>query len=80
MDFHGELHRIFSDAGIRGLNRISVTSGDLHRRVGGYPGHNHRMPACCSAMRPEMREGDRITQSPPSGNGATLTIEYQSPR
>jgi 5-methylcytosine-specific restriction protein A len=80
MDFYGELQEIFFSAEKQGLSKISVNSGELHRRVGGYPGPNHRMPSCCSAMRSVMRYGDRITQSPPKGNGASLTIEYQLPR
>jgi 5-methylcytosine-specific restriction protein A len=80
MDFTGELQRIFADAEQRGLNSISVNSGELHRRVGGYPGRNHRMPMCCSAMRRIMKDGDIIIQAPPRGDGASLTIEYQLPR
>jgi 5-methylcytosine-specific restriction protein A len=80
MDFNGELQRILTDAINRGLHSIVVNAGDLHRRVGGYPGTNHRMPMCCSAMRQAMRGGDRIIQAPPKGNGASLSIEYQLPR
>jgi 5-methylcytosine-specific restriction protein A len=80
MDFHTVLREIFFSKEKQGLSKIAVNSGDLHRRVGGYPGKNHRMPTCCSAMRSEMRDGDRIIQSPPKGNGASLTIEYQLPR
>jgi 5-methylcytosine-specific restriction protein A len=63
------------------MNSIRVIAGDLHRSVGGYPGHNHRMVCCCNAMRSMMTEmGDRILAEPPSGNGANLIIEYQLPR
>jgi 5-methylcytosine-specific restriction protein A len=77
MDFTGELQRILADAEQRGLPNIRVKSGDLHRRVGGYPGPNHRMPMCCSTMRAMMKDGDRIIEAPPKMNGASLTIEYQ---
>jgi 5-methylcytosine-specific restriction protein A len=80
MDFHTPLREIYFSGEKRGLSKIAVNSGDLHRQVGGYPGPNHRMPMCCAAMRSEMRNGDKIIQSPPKGNGASLTIEYQLPR
>ncbi len=63
-----------------GLHSLRIRSGDLHRRVGGYPGFSHRMPQCCRAMRDAMMEGDRIIKSPPKGAGANLVIEYQLPR
>jgi 5-methylcytosine-specific restriction protein A len=80
MDFIVELDELFSEAEKNGLTNLRINAGELHRRVGGYPGKNHRMPACCSAMRSEMNVSDRIIQSPPKGNGATLTIEYNLPR
>ena len=80
MDFNEALQEIFAAAEKQGKSKIAVNSGLLHRRVGGYPGSHHRMPTCCSAMRAAMRHGDIITASPPKGNGASLTIEYQLPR
>lgn len=56
---------------------LSLSSGDLHRLVGGYPGNNHRMPVCCSVMRSEMRSGDQIVSEPPKGAGASLVISYK---
>jgi len=79
-DFQNELDRIFAAAQQQGKSRIHVKSGDLHRRVGGYPGHNHRMPVCCDVMKRNMRSGDRILQEPPSGQGATVIIRYELPR
>ena len=58
---------------------IAVRSGDLHREVGGYPGHDHRMPVCCAVMREAMREGDTVESSPESGQGASLLIRYLIP-
>ncbi len=75
-DFQSELDRIFASAG---QGRIDVTSGTLHRHVGGYPGRNHRMPVCCEVMKRNMRHGDQIIHSPPSGQGASLTIRYKFP-
>jgi hypothetical protein len=67
--------------GVRvGMPTITVQAGELHRRVGGYPGPNHRMPICCEVMRATMRAGDRIVAQPPSGIGASLEIEYRLPR
>ncbi|MCX6064101.1 MAG: HNH endonuclease [Caldiserica bacterium] len=76
-DFRSALYSILSS--FRGDN-VDVTSGDLHRRVGGYPGRNHAMPVCCSVMRQAMQSGDVIIAEPPKGNGATLTIRYRLPR
>ncbi|GHV63075.1 hypothetical protein AGMMS49587_11910 [Spirochaetia bacterium] len=80
MDFNAELDKLFSEAESRGEVVLRVNAGELHRRVGGYPGQNHRMPACCSAMRAKMRDTDQIIQTPPEGDGANLTIEYRLPR
>ena len=79
-DFRKALHQLLDDAGRKGETAVTVRSGDLHRLVGGYPGPDHRMPVCCSVMREEMREGDRIVEAPPQGDGANLFIEYQLPR
>lgn len=59
---------------------VDVRSGDLHRAVGWYPGPDHRMPACCGAMRAAMRVGDKVIRTPPKGNGANLVIRYALPR
>ena len=63
-----------------GRSYKEVNAGELHEAVGGYPDPNHRMPNCCSVMRAEMREGDRIVQAPPQGDGASLTVRYELPR
>jgi 5-methylcytosine-specific restriction protein A len=34
-----------------GVVAVDVKSGNLHRRIGGYPDKDHRMPICCDAMR-----------------------------
>jgi 5-methylcytosine-specific restriction protein A len=59
-----------------------MSAGDLHRRVGDYPGNDHRMPVCCGVMRDAMDEdvGDAIVSSPPSGDGASLLVRYVLPR
>ena len=79
-DFQKELYKIFKDAQAIGTLYVDVNSGDLHRRVGGYPGRNHRMPLCCEVMKKNMRTGDQILEQPPKGKGASLTIRYKVPR
>ena len=80
VDFQDELDNIFRKAQQQGLSEIKVKSGDLHRKVGGYPSHNHRMPVCCQVMREKMRPGDQILAAPPKGDVATLVIRYRLPR
>lgn len=79
-DFERALEEILTTAQQSGRSAIRVSAAEVHRRVGGYPGRAHRMPACCGAMRKSMREGDSITAQPPKGNGPKLTIEYVFPR
>ena len=59
---------------------VDVKSGDLYRRIGGYPAYNHRMSICCSTMKNIMKTGDKILNEPPSGQGASLIIRYKLPR
>ena len=79
-DFQDELDRILSAAAQRHDRYADVEAGDLHRRVGGYPGKNHRMPVCCGVMKQNMKSGDRIIEEPPSGQGASLIIRFGFPR
>ena len=79
-DFEDVLQEIFDVAQSKNESYTDVVSGDLHRRVGDYPGRNHRMPVCCGVMRRMMQHGDEILYEPPSGQGATLTIRYHLPR
>lgn len=78
--FKAELIARFHRAVERHADHVDVTSGDLHRAVGGYPGSGHRMPSCCDVMHNEMQAHDEILSAPPSGKGATLTIRYRLPR
>jgi len=79
-DFIRALRSEFDRAERNGLSKIDITSGELHRRVGGYPGTHHRMPVCCDAMQALKRATDTIVDQPPKGKGATLTIRYHLPR
>lgn len=77
-----EMYRIMRDAMRDGHETVEINSGDLHTRVGGYPGANHRMPVCCQVMRGAYAPdaGDVILEEPPSGQGASLTIRYVLPQ
>lgn len=75
-EFEEALGDILEKAKADGREFIDVESGYLHRKVGGYPGRNHKMPLCCRVMRSFMKVKDTILYSPPSGKGATLRIRY----
>jgi hypothetical protein len=79
-DFHNELLAQISRAQKHGAPHVEINSGELHRKVGGYPGTGHRMPLCCDALYFEQRRGDEIVCSPKEGKGASLTIRYKLPR
>ena len=76
-DFWKELDAILLEARRLGISIAGVKAGDLHRRVGAYPGADHRMPVCCAVMRAAMREDDEILEAPPKGNGASLLVLYR---
>lgn len=80
-EFRKALQGNFAEAERRGASQIEVTSGDLHREVGGYPARSHRMRECCRIMREAMHaETDSVRSEPDSGQGASLTIRYKLPR
>jgi len=62
----------FANAKANGAKSIVLISGDIHKELG----LTSRMPTVCGAMRKLMKSTDIIHYSPPSGNGATLKIEY----
>jgi hypothetical protein len=80
--FRNELHRMMLEAMKAGKEFAEINSGDLHRRLGDYPGPSHRMPLCCEVMRGALAPdaGDVILRQPSSGQGASLTIRYVLPR
>jgi 5-methylcytosine-specific restriction protein A len=79
-DFRTQLLIWHQDATDNGEAFTDVNAGELHKRVGYYPGPSHRMPLCCQVMRDDMQDGDLILEEPPKGAGASLTIRYQLPR
>jgi 5-methylcytosine-specific restriction protein A len=75
--FEEMIDELFLDARNKGLEFKTIKAGDLHEKVGNYPGSDNRMPTCCEVMRQKMKEGDIIVDAPPKGNGASLTIKYK---
>ena len=82
-EFRERLREWLKRAEDEGKPHEDINAGELHRDVGGYPpgpGQNHHMRACCGVVRGEMRDGDRIIEEPPKGDGASLTVRYELPR
>lgn len=75
-DFVKEIMKMQQVAKDEGAAYIDIVSGDVHRKLGGYPGTNHRMPICCDAMYELMKPGDEIIEAPPKGKGATVKVRY----
>jgi hypothetical protein len=76
--FAHQLRVQLKKAAAQGETRVVITSGELYRSLGGYPGSTHGMPACCDAMRAEMKPGDIVVIEQP--NGAGMIVCYQLPR
>jgi hypothetical protein len=76
-DFRKALLALKQSAQHQVRKHLTLSAGELHRIVGGYPGPDHRMPVCCNVMRQEMRRGDEVLDEPPKGAGASLTIAYR---
>jgi len=79
-DFFKVIEDHFQVAVKNNWTNIVLSSENIHRQVGGYPGADHRMPSCCNTMRSLVRDGDEVLKQPPNGNGATLNIRYKLPR
>ena len=81
-DFRLELFRMMADAQNAGQEFVEINAGEMHRRVGGYPGRDHRTPNCCQVMKAllALDYRDVIVEGPRSGQGPTLTIRYRLPR
>jgi 5-methylcytosine-specific restriction protein A len=79
-DFKRALDGRLRAAAASGVDHLDVNAGQLHRWLGDYLQSDHRMPACCAAMRSAMRTGDVVLAEPPKGTGASLTIRYRLPR
>ncbi len=79
-DFKDTLLSMLDSAEKEGMAYRDVRAGDLHKKVGGYPGKNHRMPVCCDVMKKFMQKPDSIIKAPAKGHGANLIIRYKLPR
>lgn len=79
-EFRMALCEVLAKADEFGFVAVDVNSGNLHRRVGGYPGQDHRMPICCDVMYAEMKTEDSIVSQPESGKGASVVVRYKLPR
>ncbi len=75
--FRRELLMMLKQAKDGGMAYLDIRSGDLHRKVGGYPDRNHAMPTCCEVMRSiQGYQMEELPGGPPKGKGATLMIRY----
>ena len=63
----------------QGFSAVEVRAADLHKKLGGYTGSDHRIPVCCEVMRQAMKPSDEVVASSRS-QGANLTIRYRLPR
>jgi hypothetical protein len=79
-EFRRELSAQIDRAERAGRPHVEINCGEVHRKVGGYPGSNHRMPLCCKAMQELKTSEDVIVSEPEKGEGANLTIRYILPR
>jgi len=76
--FRQELLAQMCRASAHGSIDILITSGELYRSLGGYPGSSHGLPFCCDAMQDEMKPGDILLVE--RANGAGMTVRYYLPR
>jgi 5-methylcytosine-specific restriction protein A len=77
-DFIDAIKQLKTESRTLELKYIEILSADLHRKLGYYPGPNHRMTSCCDAMYDSMdiHNGDLVVLKPPKGRGAKLKIRY----
>lgn len=77
-DFERELIALLAEAEKQGRTGVTVSAGELHRRAGGYPGPDHRMPSCCNAMRSVARTlpGTEVPNDLKL-NGASFAIKFK---
>ena len=75
-DFIKEIQEQIMNAKSQATEYIDIISGDVHRKMGGYPGKNHRIRTCCKAMYELMKNKDEILNAPASSYGATVKIRY----
>lgn len=80
VDFRIALDSVFRQSERKGMPYVDVKAADLHRQVGWYPGHNHRMRTCCNIMLQKQEPPDMILEKPRKLYGPSLKIRYRLPR
>jgi transcriptional regulator with XRE-family HTH domain len=76
-NFRSEIQQRLTAARNAGLASLELSSGEIHRGVGGYPGTNHRMPECCRALRDVAHSFKaELLSEPPKGLGASLRFKF----
>jgi len=75
-DFRREILKIFEKAKKEKKEFVEIIAGELHRKIGYYPGPNHRMYSLCNVMRDLLQPGDEILNQPKKGRGPRLQICY----
>jgi hypothetical protein len=76
--FRRGLRAQLARASAHGSENVLVSAAELHRMLGGYPGSQHGMQACCDAMRAEVQPGDEFLAQ--RGGSSDLTVRYRLPR
>jgi hypothetical protein len=81
-NFEREIRKRWTRSEEQGAAHLDIRAGELHSHLGGYPAPDgrHRMPDCCQVMKRLMQTGDKIIESPPKGQGASLIVRYFFPR
>lgn len=80
-EFLDEIRSQLRAAELTGASEIELNAGQVHRKMGGYPGLNHRMKACCEALYAEMHDGlDEVLAAPGRRYGASVTVRFGLPR
>jgi hypothetical protein len=80
-EFREEIRAQLREAELAGASEIELNAGQVHRKMGGYPGLNHQMKPCCDALYAEMHDGlDEVLAAPNKRHGASVTIRFGLPR
>ena len=78
--FRAALTKALAAAEREGFSAVEVRAGNLHKKLGGYTGTDHRLPVCCEVMREAMKPADQVVIAPRGGKAENLTIRYRLPR
>ena len=79
-DFEREVRERWRLAQVEGASYVDINAGEVHRKLGGYPGPGNAMANCCQVMERLREASDQVRESPRKGKGASLTIRYFLPR